>query len=333
MEVAVQHLQTILLFLPFVQTTTVNLRNSSLVHVPQDITPEVTTLYLDDNNILHLTDCCFCKYPLIERLQLRRNGLQTVSELAFANNTRLSTLELGYNRLISFPNFLYGAGSSLVEIDLRADMDMAVVTLTNLSFFNYPSLEMINLKYNRIISGILNLSNLTSLTTLNTYDCGLYVFPDLSAAPQLDNVQLRLNHFSSVPQQSIHGLTKLTHFALAETGISQLPNMQHLVALKKIYIHQNNLTTLHDLYDLPLTAVKLARNPLLCDKLLCWLRMWCFVKPVLAELDSTSVKCASPEHLQEAVFMTVHPVDMECYNGTAYICTRALLVKAKYVLS
>ena len=126
---------------------------------------------------------------------------------------------------------------------------------------------------------------------------------------------------------------KLTHFTLAETGISQLPNMQHLVAPKKIYIHQNNLTTLHDLYDLPLTAVKLARNPLLCDKSLCWLRMWCFVKPVLAELDSTSVKCASPEHLQEAVFVTVHPVDMECYNGTAYICTSALLVKAKGVLS
>ena len=317
MEVSIALALTVLNVPPFVETSAVFLKNSSLSHVPHDIRADVTKLYFDDNKILHLTDCCFCMYPLLKRLTIERNGLQTVDEMAFANNTRLLKLELGYNRIVSFPSFLYGAGNSLIFINLRVDTHAAPDTLTNLSFVNYPSLERIDLKYNRITSGILNLSNLTSLTELIANDCGLHVFPDLSAAPQLEHLQLRLNPISSVPPQSIHGLINLQHFALAVTGITQLPSMQHLVALEELNLQQNNLTTLQDLYDLPLTSVQLDRNPLLCDKSLCWLRMWCFVKPVLAELDSSLVKCASPEHLQESVFMTVHPVDMECHNGTA----------------
>ena len=306
---------TIFLFIPSVHTLTVNLYNHTLARVPQNITMDVTILHLDLNNILHLSDCCFCNYPQLEELYLQQNGLEIVSETAFANNSRLYRLQLAYNRIIFFPSFLLGAGESLTKIDLRVE-DGAAVTLTNLSFLNYPNLEYISLMHNHISSGVLHMFNLPSLTSLFAKDCGLIVFPDLSAATQLEQFQLTNNKFNSVPPQSIYGLTKLNRFSVANSGITQLPNnMQHLVALESLVLHQNKLSTLPDLFNLSLTYILLNRNPVLCDQSLCWLRMWCFMKPPPTGFDSTLLKCASPESLRDSILMTVNPADMECYKG------------------
>ena len=280
MEVIITLVLTILNVPPFVETSAVFLQNSSLAHVPHDIRADVTKLDLEDNNILHLTDCCFCMYPLLKRLTLERNGLQTVNEMAFANNSRLLRLYLGYNRRVSFPSFLYGAGNSVVFINLRVDAHAAPDTLTNLSFVNYPSLERIDLKHNRITSGVLNLSNLTSLTELIANGCGLDVFSWAICC-----TSIRALPTSPQPNQFIASTIYLWTHKTAR--ITQLPSMQHLVALEELTLQLNNLTTLQDLYDLSLTSVNLNRNSLMCDKLLCWLRMWCFVKPILAEVNSS----------------------------------------------
>ena len=305
----------ILLFIPFVQTLTVNLNNKNLARVPQNINVDVTILDLDLNNILRLPDCCFCNCPQLEELYLRNNGLEIVSETAFANNLRLYRLQLAYNRIVSFPSFLQGAGESLTEIDLRVE-DGDPVTLANLSFLNYPNLEYISLIHNYISSGVLHMFNLPSLATLFAEDCGLIVFPDLSTATQLEEFHLANNEFNSVPPQSIHGLTKLNRFAVARSGITQLPNnMQHLVALENLVLHQNKLSTLPDLFNLSLTRIILNGNPVLCDQSLCWLRIWCFMKQPPTGFDSTLLKCASPESLRDSILMTVNPADMECYKG------------------
>ena len=306
---------TILLFIPSVLTLTVNLYNHTLARVPQNITVNVAILHLDLNSIVHLPDCCFCIYHQLEELSLQQNGLEIVSETVFANNSRLRRLKLAYNMITSFPSFLQGAGESLTMIDLRVEDD-APVTLTNLSFLNYPKLEYISLMRNHISSGVLHIFNLPSLITLFAKDCGLTFFPDLSAATQLEQFHLTNNKFDSVPPQSIHGLTKLNRFAVASSGITQLPiNMQYLVGLERLVLHQNKLSTLPDLFNLSLTYILLNRNPVLCDQSLCWLRMWCFMKPPPTGFDSTLLKCASPESLRDSILMTVNPVDMECYKG------------------
>ena len=318
MGVAISFAVIFLPFAPFVQTSSVNLYNRNLTRIPQNITLDVIILHLELNNILDLPDCCFCKYPQLEEIFLKRNGLETVSELAFANNSHLLRLELAHNSLVSFPSFLQGAGNSLTTINLMV-ADNAPITLMNLSFINYPNLGSINLLNNRISSGILHLHNLPSLAKLVGKTTGLVHFPNLSAAPKLEFFHLSSNKFISVPQQSIYGLTKLKSLSLSATGITQLPNMQHLVALEKLSLHQNKLSTLPDLYNLPLKDVVLNRNPFRCDKTLCWLRMWCFMKPPPNGFDHNLVQCALPEHLKDTVLMMVHPVDMECYNGN-YIC-------------
>ena len=305
-----------LFFAPYVQTSSVSLKNLSLTRIPQNISLDVTILHLQLNNILDLPDCCFCKYPQLKHLNLSGNGLQTVSELAFANNSHLFRLELANNRLVSFPSFLQGAGESLTTINLRVEDD-APITLTSLSFISYPKLKRIDLLNNRISSGTLHLYNLSSFTKLLGKNSGLVVFPNLAAVPQLEYVHLTSCKFTStlVPHQSLHGLTKLAFLSLSNTGITQLPSMQHLKSLEMIHLHKNKLSTLPDLYNLPLKDVVLISNPYRCNKSLCWLRMWCFIKPPPTGFADPLLQCDLPEALRGKALLTVHPVDMECYNG------------------
>ena len=60
-----------------------------------------------------------------------------------------------------------------------------------------------------------------------------------------------------------------------------------------------------------------AENPMECNKDLCWLRMWDYMKPSLG----TNVKfnddliCAAPLKMADRPWLGTHPVELECFNG------------------
>ena len=70
------------------------------------------------------------------------------------------------------------------------------------------------------------------------------------------------------------------------------------------------------MYDLPLISLTMADNPLVCDKALCWVRMWPWMKASLVSLDEPV--CAVPNEVSGVKLMEVDPTFTECFQGGWY---------------
>ena len=155
---------------------------------------------------------------------------------------------------------------------------------------------------------------LPSLRNLFAQECDLQEFPVLSGAPHLEVVQLHGNPFTWVPQSALAGLSRLRQLIFPECRVMYLPDLSHLVSLEIIHAHNNGLRTIPDIYDLMLMEMNLAGNPLVCDKALCWIRMWDYIKFPMDVESSHRGFCAEPTGLW-GLLMDVHPLDMKCYEG------------------
>ena len=156
----------------------------------------------------------------------------------------------------------------------------------------------------------LSIGRLPEMKELRAHGCRLETFPNLAGAPNLELVALNHNNFSYIPPSAVSGLVKLRELQVTDCGLRYLSDLSHLASLMKLHIAQNALTSLPDLYHLPLTRVTWHDNPVVCNKALCWERMWSSMKPGITDLEN--VVCAVPQSLS---LMDVHPVDMKCYDG------------------
>ena len=289
---------------------TVDRSKEGLTKIPDNINSGVTKLILNKNFITRIEENDTESLPLLERLFLNNNQVSFISTRAFINNIHLVLLSLYDHKLLTFPTEAGGARSHIeVIVTSIGRIKMQPIQLTNL-----PALMTIEINSNQIDN--LSIGYLPSLTSLDAQWCGLVTFPDLSAAPALVRVAMGSNRFSEVPKSAVAGLNKLRYLYLTGCHIPYLPDLSHLVSLEVLKIDNNDLKSLPDLYDVPLTGFLWAENPLVCDRALCWLRMWSFMRPVLT-MDNSPGKdvCEAPEHRNGLRVMDIHPVDMECYNG------------------
>ena len=161
----------------------------------------------------------------------------------------------------------------------------------------------------------LTLGHLPSFRVLHAQFCGFTIFPDLSTAVALEEVNLLSNNINEIPKSAIAGLNKLRKLNIVQNRISHLPDLSHLVSLEDLNLNHNFLKSLPDLYELPLTDLRWAGNPLVCNETLCWVRMWGFTKPALKMGDDPEDVCEAPWHRKGLHLMDIHPIDMECYEG------------------
>ena len=247
---------------------------------------------------------------LLEELNLDYNKVNIINTRAFINNVYLVLLRILDHELLTFPTEAGGAWRSIEQIiGSLGPNNMQPINLTNL-----PALIRFEINTNTINN--LTLGHLPSLKALLAQTCGLETFPDLSVAPTLEHVAFSFNYFTEVPKSAVAGLNKLRYLYLTGCHIQYLPDLSHLVSLEVLKIDNNDLKSLPDLYNMPLTGFLWAGNPLVCDKALCWLRMWSFMRPVLT-MDNSPGKdvCMAPNHRNGIRVMDNHPVDLECYNG------------------
>ena len=87
------------------------------------------------------------------------------------------------------------------------------------------------------------------------------------------------------------------------------------MATGSFYLHGNQLTSPPDLYSMKLVSFALRGNPLVCDRVVCWIRMWPFNK-ILPSLDE--FYCISPSTLNGSLVLDVHPLMLGCYEGRSY---------------
>ena len=279
-----------------------------LTSVPRNISAGATTLYLDSNSISRLQNNSFDYLVSLEKLYIRNNGITYIAMHALEENIRLYLLYIGGHKLPVLPTHLGGASGRIRQLDTRG-----VIYMKSMQLANFQHLAIIAMNDNRLLNGNLILKHLPNLKLLFAPRCNLHVFPNLSAAPALEKVQLHFNKFSVIPASTLRNVSRLHTLGLIQSRIRYLPDMSRLVSLKHLFITGNTLMAIPDLFDLPLANLLWTSNPLECNESLCWARMWNDVKPTV--LQQTPVTCASPPEVIGIHLTDIHPVVMKCYTG------------------
>ena len=145
------------------------------------------------------------------------------------------------------------------------------------SFRNYPKLILLDLNHNQIeFVAERAFLHTPKLTSLRMQSNKLYLFPNPMLLPKLKSTKFNNNRIRLLPQKHISSVNLLQIIAVPGNMLTSMPNLSHLSSIHALVIHKNNLTTIPDCYDLPLTRIDMAFNPLVRDKALCWIRMWPF---------------------------------------------------------
>ena len=308
---------TLLVFALFTLSTgqwVVYRQGQMLNAIPTDINMNVTRLYLTDNSIAIVDDDDLASLMWLEILDMNSNPISFINTNAFINNKRLIKIFVSQYMLAVFPAGFGGSWPYLVHLGCKKGL----IPMQSFSLTRFPVLEYLSVSDNQIQS--LQIGDLPSLKSFYAMRCGLNTFPDLSSAPNLEIVQLHRNNFSHITQSAIMGLTRLRRLSIPTCHVRYLPDFSHLVSLEVLNINKNYIiSSLPDLYHLPLTTLLMVSNPMLCDKRLCWIRMWNNVKPILT---TSEITCAYPSNHMGSELMSINPTDMNCYEGI--LCPRCL---------
>ncbi|ELU06701.1 hypothetical protein CAPTEDRAFT_68205, partial [Capitella teleta] len=82
----------------------VDLSNRGLTSVPEDIAPDVTHLYLNDNDITRIREADFNDNNSLTVLRLISNEITTITFDELSYLTKLTGLYLSNDRLTTLPN-------------------------------------------------------------------------------------------------------------------------------------------------------------------------------------------------------------------------------------
>ena len=260
-----------------------------LTSVPKEINALVADLNLDSNYITRITNMSFVLYRELCILRVKNNGLTYIEDGSFQNNAKLKQLLAPRNRIMQLPHSFGPAAASLRTIDFWCAVRHKAFSTANFS-------EMIRLEWMNIgcvnLRGKFHASVLPrNLKYIGLGWLGLSQFPDLARyTPNVATVGLTGNAITDIPREKLVG---------------------NLV-LQKLYLAINKISTMPDLYHLPFLHLSLARNPLVCDSALCWMRMWPWMKTPLI-IDA--ITCDTPDTLQHALLMDINPITLACQTG------------------
>ena len=153
-----------------------------------------------------------------------------------------------------------------------------------------------------------------NLTEFDGNTAILPIFPSLGIyAPFLQRIRLDHCGMKVMSVQHVSGLAEVKILALHSNTLIFFPDISFMKYLDTLKLNGNRLASVPDLYELPLTTLTLDDNPLVCDKALCWLRMWPWMKA--STIPSDEPTCAGPVEMAGMKLMDVDPVLMECFRG------------------
>ncbi|XP_019637942.1 PREDICTED: carboxypeptidase N subunit 2-like [Branchiostoma belcheri] len=203
----------------------VNCRGRWLEDVPANIPLDTTDLYLSSNSIQNLSDVDFANLTRLVVLGLSNNYIRVLPAGVFANLTSLEELSLSNNNISRLPA---GVSSShltrLKRLDLSGNF---IVDLSDGVFSNLTSLEWLSLSNN-------NISRLPA---------GVF-----SHLPRLKTLYLSNNHIVDLSDGVFSNLTSLVRLSLSNNNISRLPAgvFSHLTRLEWLYLDDNHIVDLSD---------------------------------------------------------------------------------------
>ena len=273
----------------FISALCIDKTRMNLTSVPKDINALVADLNLDCNHITRITNMSFVPYRELYILRVNNNGLTYIEDGSFQNNAKLEQLLVARNSIMQLPHSFGPAAASLRKINFWCALRHEAFSTANFS-------EMIRLEWLNLgcvnLNGKFHASVLPrNLKYIGLGWVGLSQFPDLARY---------------TPNVATVGLT-----GNAITDISREKPVGNLV-LQELYLPRNRISTMPDLYHLPLLYLGLAKNPLVCDSALCWIRM----KPWMeTSFSNDDITCENPDTLQDILLMDINPITLACETG------------------
>ena len=313
------------------QLAIISLDRCKIIQLPQSFGPSTATL--EEFSIFYgYGSASVFKYPYfasfvkLTRLVFGRKPLELFDARIVPRN--MERLRLGFSKLITFPDFRNHTKLLILGTECNAFSAIPqahINTLSALTQFKadrnnlqwFPNishmkyLRLLNISYNYIpalprehISGLASIQCLAASNNL------VENMPNISYLSMLELADFSNNLIRNVPATCLCGLPMIRSLHLNGNMIIIMDD--NSVATSELYLHDNQLSSLPDLYDMMTGSLKLQGNPLVCDQYLCWLRMWPFNKTMLS-LDN--FYCASPPSLNGSLVMDIHPTVLGCYKG------------------
>ena len=255
----------------------------------------------------------FLTYPKLVKLYLNDNKIHHIDEGAFNGLLALQILDLKNNELFKLPVSMGTIVQSLQSFDMRYVNSKGIRPPLMFPYFsdfrNLRYLTLSNMRHN-----IFNVSLLPlGLAIINLANTSLIEFPNFaSRLSLLKGIRLAQNNMTSIPYDFIKSLNRMQTISVYENNLQHIPDISFMTSLYQLYVHGNQLQTVPDLYDLPLTKLKIGNNPLACNQSLCWIRMWPWFKtPALSDKP----RCGTPDFLQGIRLMDIPPETLQCYKG------------------
>ena len=303
----------------------------NIIQLPLPFGPSTTKLQLFHifggvNSSVILRDPYFTAFKSLTRLLIGGNNLEPFN--ASIMSLSLEEFRADYSKLYTFPDFRHHTKLSRItvqhniistipqtHIDTLSSLTQFEASENNLlvfpSFSHMKQLYLLEV-YDNNISSITceHIEGLESLQNFRASQNLIEIMPNISYLPKLELADFSNNLIRYVPGSCLYGLPMINTLYLNNNRITQMDDNSW--ATGSLSLHNNMFTTPPDLYEMTSASLTLRGNPLVCNQVLCWLRMWPFNKG-LPTLDD--FYCSSPTAFRGMLVMKTHPTDLRCYTG------------------
>lgn len=290
------------------------------------------------NKIESLEGAVFFHLKHLQDLDLSENRIEKLEENALEGLLNLRVLHLRDNRLTAIPDTNLALVPDLAELSLGSNY---FTTIQQEDFVSMSGLQSLDLSGASLNEGLTfdSFKSLPGLRKLNLENCELVTIPTipLSALTSLEELHIGHNPFSTLPSDVfrdnhnlhslyISGCPNLVYIEKdvlqANLNIRQVvitdnpqltyisPNaLRSLTELGVLDLHNNNLQQVSE-QAAAWSDIKhwnLEGNPIACNCSAAWLRTL-----ILDTNASTSLKCASPPHMEGALLRSTDISDLAC---------------------
>ena len=270
--------------------------------------PELHIYYVP---IDHIPRDAFITYSNLMSLHMIGNGLRYIEEGAFNGQYKLEICLCYYNMYIQLPADFGPPTNSLTLINWWRSAPSQMISFPyfaafkNLTFLNMGSWRLKNFQPNLIPQSVL---------FINLTYSKLPVFPKFVwYAPMLEHINVYPCGMHSMSIENVTGLTEVKTFNVKQNRLIHIPNISFMSKLEVLHLNDNDLHSVPDLFYLPSTTLNLGKKSLVCDKALCWIRMWPWMKT--SQIPSDDPVCDGPAEVTGMNLMEMGPTFIECFRG------------------
>ncbi|KAJ8921672.1 hypothetical protein NQ315_010581 [Exocentrus adspersus] len=210
--------------------------------------PKLRILHLSRNSISYLPEGLFQNLSNLQQLHLWKNELTTVNRNIFTGLKQLKSLELSSNKIVSIDDDTFADLVELVNISLRSN-NLQIVN-SNI-FQNNKALEGIRLGHNpNLTLSDYVFANLTNLANINIDNSNLETLPEhiFEGSINLVEISIKNNNITELPEIIFDNLRKLKKLNLEGNKFNSLPDniFSSLISLEELYLQGNELVEIDD---------------------------------------------------------------------------------------